>query len=178
MKWLAAVLLAGVVTSSPAVAQEALPTVPAPVIMVDTDRLYTDSAFGKSLRDEIEAQIAQLNVENARIVADLTEEEQSLAQRKPDMDRDAFRAEAEAFDIKVQDIRAARDAKEAELQRAQAVARQQFFAQASPIVGQLMERRGAIAVLDVRAVFVYVGTLDVTDAAIAAIDATLLDPAQ
>lgn len=169
--WVAAAFL----VASPVFAQDAqFPSIAAPVVIVDSERLYTDSGYGLFLRSEIDVQITQLNVENERIIADLTAEEQDLAVRRPDMDPAVFRAEATAFDEKVQEIRQASDAKEAELSRAQSDARLKFFDQVRPIVGQLMVDRGAIAVLDSRTIFVVVRSLDITNDAIMAIDAALL----
>ena len=168
--------VAAVMAAAPVMAQDAqFTSVAPPVVMVDSERLYTDSTYGRSLRTQIETQITQLNIENERIIADLTAEEQDLAERRPDMDVDVFRAAAAAFDTKVQDIRQARDAKEAELGRAQTAARVQFYDEARPIVGQLMVDRGAVAVLDSRSIFVVVRSMDITNDAIAAIDAALLD---
>jgi len=130
------------------------------------------------LLKKIDEKIIQLNVENERIIADLEAEEQDLAIRRPNMDVADFRAEATAFDAKVQEIRQAVDEKEAELTRAQATARVMFYDQARPIVGQLMVARGAAAVLDSRTSFVWLDSIDITNDAIAAIDAALLPAAE
>ena len=169
--WVTAAFLA----ASPALAQEAsVRTVAPSVVMMDSERLYTESQYGLFLRGEIDAQIVQLNVENERIIADLQAEEQDLAVRRPTMDVADFRAEAAAFDAKVQDIRQAVDEKEAELGRAQTTARATFYDQSRPIIGQLMVRRGAVVVLDSRTSFVWIDSIDITNDAIAAIDAALL----
>lgn len=179
MKWVLAWVTAAVLAAAPVAAQEAATqAAPTQVYIVDTERLYTDSRFGRSLRGQIEDQITQLNIENERIVADLTAEEQDLARRRPDMDVAEFRAEAAAFDTKVQDIRQARDAKEAELQRAQSNARVTFYNQARPVVWQLMASRGGVAVIDSRSALVFLRNVDITDAAIEAIDKTLAPDAE
>ena len=91
------------------------------------------------------------------------------------MDPAAFRAEAEAFDEKVQGIRAAQDAKERALDDSLAAGRDNFFVAIRPILGQLMVENGAGAILDRRSVVLSVGRIDITDAAIAVIDATVGD---
>jgi Skp family chaperone for outer membrane proteins len=172
------VAVALMMTALPAAAQDVQPVpTPSAVIVVDSERLFIESAYGKKLRADIDAQAAAVNVENERIVADLTTEERSLTVRRPTMTPEAFREEAAAFDTKVQEIRRARDAKEAELQQARSDARVTFYEQARPIVGQLMIERGAVAVLDSRSVFVVVRSVDVTAEAIAKIDAALMPTA-
>ena len=152
-------------------AQDALPP---PVLIIDNERLYIESQYGKQIRAELDAAAESLRAENERIVAALTEEEKSLTERRPDMSVEDFRAEAEEFDTRVQEIRRARDAKERELQQARADGRVTFFEQVRPIVGQLMIDKGALAVLDSRSVFVAVRSADITDEAIASIDNALL----
>lgn len=145
------------------------------ILIIDNERLYLESRYGQQIRSEIEAAATALRAENERIVGALTEEEKSLTERRPTMTPEAFRAEAEDFDARVQDIRRARDAKENELQQARADGRVLFFDEARPIVGKLMIDRGAVVVLDSRSVFVAVRSADITDAAIAVIDDTLLN---
>lgn len=148
---------------------------PAPVLIVDNERLYLDSQYGQQIRAEIEVSAEALRAENDQIVAALTEEERSLTERRPSMTVEEFRAAAAEFDARVQDIRRARDAKEAELQNARANGRVVFFDEVRPLIGQLMIDRGALVVLDSRSVFVAVRVADITDDAIAVIDATLLE---
>jgi len=66
-------VFAALVAATPAFAQDTqFPTAAPPVVMVDSERLYTDSGYGRFLRAEVEEQITQLNIENERIIADLT----------------------------------------------------------------------------------------------------------
>ena len=151
---------------------------PAPVLIIDNERLYADSQYGQQLRAGFEAEAEALRAENDQIVAALTEEEQELTERRPTMSVEDFRAAAEEFDTRVQEIRRARDAKEAQLQQARANGRATFFDDVRPLIGQMMIDRGALAVLDSRSVFVAVRVADITDEAIALIDANLLEPTQ
>ena len=160
--------------------QPAAPLAPAPapaaVLLIDTERLFLESAYGQQLRAAIEAEAEALNAENERIVAELTAEERRLTERRPTMEPEAFRAEAAAFDARVQDIRRERDARESALQLARSNASTQFFERVRPIVGQLMIERGASTVIDSRSVFVTVRSVDITQAAVARIDAELATP--
>ena len=172
---LALCLVLGLATAAPAQdLQTGRDVLPPPVVVLDTERLFLESAYADSLRAEIEAEATILRAENEDLVAELTAEEQSLTERRPNMTPEAFRAEADAFDQKVQRIRSERDAKEAELQAAQAELRLRFFDEVRPIVGRLMVDRGALAVIDSRSIVVARRAADITDDAITLVDDTLL----
>ena len=89
-----------------------------------------------------------------------------------------FRAEADAFDEKVVGIRRAQDAKEQELQDGLTAARSNFETAIRPVLGKLMQDREAAVLMARRDVILYFGAIDITDAAIAQIDATLGDGTQ
>lgn len=146
-----------------------------PVLTIDPDRLFTESLFGQRVNAEILAQTEALGIENRRIEAALTEEERSLTLRRPTMTVEAFRAEASAFDAKVQAIRRAQDTKERDLQQGLAVGRDAFIVAASPVLGQMMAESGAAVILDQRSVFLGVAVVDITDEAITAINAAIGD---
>ena len=171
-----AVLAFALVLGQGAVAQTT-PAAPAPgaVLILDSDRLYQDSRYGQQIRARLDADAAALKAENDRIVAALTEEERSLTTRRPTLTPEAFRKEAQEFDTKVQGIRRARDTKEIELQTARATAQKDFYGQVQAIVGQIMLERGAAVTLDQRSVFVALSAADITQDAIARIDATFVD---
>lgn len=176
------VLLVGL--AGPAMAQRAEPEVVPPaveapaaggIVVLDTDRLFTESLFGQTLATALQTETEALIEENRRIEAELTAEEQSLTQRRAEMTPTAFRNEADAFDARVQQIRRERDAKERALQQEAAAGREQFLAAIGPTLGQVMMARGAAVILDRRTVFLSTGAVDVTDTAIAAVDAAIGD---
>ena len=156
------------------------PVVDAPVqvLILDTERLFAQSRYAQDLRAAIDAQAAELNAENDRIVATLTEEEQDLTQRRPTMTNEAFRAEADAFNERVSRIRVEQDAKESALQDRIARGREAFLAAATPILGRLMLEAGAAVLLERRDVFLGVGLVDITERAVSEIDAEIGDGQQ
>lgn len=156
-------------------APEATAQLRSPVLTIDLDRLLAESLFGQRLSDDLRSETEALAAENRRIEAALTAEVESLTDRRPDMTVEDFRAEADAFDERVQGIRRAQDAKERALQEALARGREAFLEVATPILGRIMADSGAAVILDRRSVFLSVGIVDVTDEAIAAIDAELGD---
>jgi len=162
----------------PAQAQDVAPpaaagpaaSVASPVLTLDQERLFAESAWGRRVQADIEKASLALIAENRRIEADLTAEEKSLTARRATLAPEAFRAEADAFDARVVAIRNERDAKARGLNRLRDAERKNFFAAAIPIMGQMMQDRGAVAILDVRAIFLSVSSIDVTDQMIRRID--------
>ena len=147
------------------------------MLVIDTDRVFTDSLFGQRIAATVLADSEALVAENRRIEAALTEEERSLTLRRPTMAIADFRAEADAFDERVQGIRSAQDAKQRSLQDGITTGREQFLQAVRPVLGQLMQEAGAAVILDRRTVFLAIGSIDITDLAIVRIDAALGDGA-
>ncbi|MEJ8560712.1 OmpH family outer membrane protein [Yoonia sp. GPGPB17] len=145
------------------------------MLIIDSERLFVETLYGQRLASELAEQAAELQAENDRIVESLTLEERSLTIRRPDMELEAFRAEAEAFDRKVQEVRRVRDAKNVELQVASAEARSRFEQQVQGIVANIMLERGAALVMEQRNVILSVRAANITDDAIVRIDAELGD---
>ena len=121
-------------------------------------------------RSVIENASAALAAENRQIEAALSAEERSLTERRAKLTPEQFRAEADAFDEKVVGIRNAQDAKSRSIGQQRDGERQKFFAAAFPFIGQVLRQRGAVAILDSRAVFLSADAIDVTDELIARLD--------
>jgi Skp family chaperone for outer membrane proteins len=149
-----------------------------PVLTIDPERLFAESLYGRRVAADLRTEAEALDLENQRIETALTEEERDLTRRRPAMAVEDFRIEAEAFDDKVQGIRDAQDAKERSLQQAVSDRRATFLDAATPILAQIMIDSGAAVILDRRSVFLGVGIVDITDRAIAAVDAELGDGSQ
>lgn len=146
-----------------------------PILTITQDRLYSGTLFGKVLQARTEAATQALQAENRKIEADLEAEEQALTARRAAMAAPEFRALADAFDAKVEGIRAAQDAKARALAKDHDDGRKQFFETAVPILAQLMGDMGAVAIFDKSAIVLSFDRIDVTDVAIARIDAVLGD---
>lgn len=148
------------------------------ILTIQPDRLFSDSAFGRRVGREIEAEGAVLTAENRRIEAELRAEELELTERRSEMTPEAFRALADAFDQKVQETRRRQDQKLREINQLNEQARRDFLTATLPILKQILQETGAGAMLDHSSVFLSVGAADVTDLAISRIDAVLGDGAQ
>ena len=147
------------------------------ILTIQPDRLFSESAFGRRVAQEIEAEGAVLTAENRRIEADLRAEEQLLAERRQTMEPAAFRILADAFDEKVQETRRLQEQKLREIKIIGESGRRDFFLISLPILQQVMRETGAGAILEQSTVFLSADSADITDLAISRIDAVLGDGA-
>lgn len=145
------------------------------LIIVDQEAMFLQSAFGKRIRAELEEASRALSAENRQIEAELTAEERGLTDRRSTIPIEEFRREAAAFDAKVVRIRTEREAKGRDLNRRADQERKRFLEAALPVLEQLVQERGALAVLDSRTVLLSSQSVNVTDEVIARLDATLGD---
>ncbi|GGH19049.1 periplasmic chaperone for outer membrane proteins Skp [Cribrihabitans marinus] len=173
---LAFCILAAVWTAGPAPAQQT--GVPqGEILTISADRLFSESLFGRRIADEVEAESAVLAAENERIIAALSREEAELTERRGTMQPEAFRALADAFDRKVQEHRSTQKAKLEALSERTEEAQSRFFVIAQPVLEALMKEAGAGVILERSSVFLSANATDITDLAIARIDATIGDGA-
>ena len=173
----------------PAPAQEAAPPVPAPppaagagamlssVLTIDQEQVFARSAFGQRLRAELEARGQALAAQNREIEAALTAEERALTDLRPSLPPDEFRARAAAFDARVTELRRQQDQKGRDLADLPELGRATFWRAALPLVADIARDRGAVAILDSRAVLISAETVDITEEAIRRLDAELGDGA-
>lgn len=169
----AAVAAALLVCAMPALAQEQ----GSGILTVDSESLFAQSAFGRRVAREIEADSQALEAENRQIEAELQAEEQELTLRRPQVTPEAFRALADAFDEKVQRIRVQQNSKARALQSKLEEERLKFLGVVGDVLEGLLAERGAVAILDVRQVFFAVRAIDVTQSAIEKVDAAVGDGA-
>lgn len=149
------------------------PAAVTPILTVDQERLFSDSAFGKAAQQALENESRALAAENRRIETELVGEERALTDLRNTLPVDDFRKRAQAFDEKVVRIRQEQDAKSRELGRRTEEDRKRLLQTAVPILAQLVAERGAVAVLDVRAVLIASSQIDITDDAITRLDKVL-----
>lgn len=145
------------------------------VLIIDGDQIYIQSQYGQRIEAELAAEVAAVRAENDEIIATLREEELSLTARRPDMDPEAFRQEAAAFDAKVEEVRRAREAKSSEVQQRQINARTEFDRRVQTIIANFLFERGAAIVIDINDAVVWVRSANITDDVIARIDLELGD---
>jgi len=141
-----------------------------PVLTLNQDGLYINSAFGKRVQAELEAISKDLAAENREIEAALVDEEQRLTEKRPDMVPEEFRKVAEEFDERVTGIRQAQEEKANEIRRDADTERARFFELAFPVLLELVEETGAVAILSDTAVIFSVRQIDITREAIERVD--------
>lgn len=164
--------LLGASIAFPCAAQEDLRQ---PVLTIDPDRLFAETAFGRRVLRAVETQSTALARENRRIEAELIAEERALTEQRAELSVEEFRALADAFDEKVQALRAEQDAKTRDVQALRDTERQRFINEIAPVLSDLVRARGADVVVDRRTVFLSSARVDITDEAITMIDTRLGD---
>lgn len=161
----------------PAIAQDS--GVPqAPVLTVDSDRLFSASAFGRRVASELEAASRALAIENREIEQALEAEELDLTRRRAELPPEEFTALADAFDEKVERLRDEQDAKGRALNLRSEEVRSEFLNFALPVLAGIVRDAGAVAILERRQIFLAVDAIDVTDLAIERLDHQLGDGRQ
>lgn len=144
-----------------------------PVLIIQPERLFSESAYGGRITREIEADLSVLTAENRRIEAELRAEELELKERRKTMDGEAFRALADSFDTRVQSTRAEQGTKFEEINRRFEAGKAAFLTAAEPVLEQIMLEAGASVVLERGSAFLALPSADITDLAIARVDAVL-----
>lgn len=158
--------------TEPALGQEEQ-IIASPILTIDSERLFLESAFGRRVAQQAENQLSELSAENRQIEADLEAEERALTEQRPTLSPEQFRALADAFDAKVQQTRADQAAKARAINEQLDVERGQFLNAAAPVLEKLMRQAGAAVILERRSIFVSASAVEITSEAIDALDASL-----
>ncbi|MEO0633160.1 MAG: OmpH family outer membrane protein [Pseudomonadota bacterium] len=144
-----------------------------PIVTIDPERFYLDSAFGQSILTEVDSRNRALAAENRALEAQLEAEERELKELRPTLSPEDFRDLADAFDARVQAIRREREAEGRAISVMLDENRDQFLQAAQPVLEQIMRELGAAVVLDVNFVYASASAVDITDRAIAGVNAVL-----
>ncbi len=142
---------------------------------LDEEGLFTTSAFGQRVLQEIDTASRALEQENEQLLAQLTARELELTDARTTMPPADFRAAADAFDQQAELIRRTQAEKRQRLGQFQENEQRRFFALAAPILQNVLVASGAQVVIDARAVILGVEGMDLTREAIAAVNAAIGD---
>lgn len=141
-----------------------------PILIIDRERLFIESALGQSITARLNDISAGLEAETRKIIINLEAEELSLSAARSTLPAEDFRALAEAFDIKVQQLRQDRSTAEEQhlldIEKAKAT----FLEQVNPILAVLMQEAGAVVLMERRNVVISANSIDITAKAISRID--------
>lgn len=142
-----------------------------PLMSIDQERLFLESEWGERVQNELAERSRDFAEENERLAQEFSDEEQELTRLRDTLSPEEFRARADEFDQRVVEVRRERDSMGQELQALFEQERTAFLQASLPLLAQLMEERGAVAVLDQRVIFVSAEAIDVTQALIERINA-------
>lgn len=157
--------------AGPAPAQQAeIP--PSPLLVINQERLLTGSALGQMVAAVDEAEKKVLAGEGESLSVALEAEEKALTEKRKQVTPEAFRILADEFDTRVVAIRADQDVKAAALGAAIEGRRRQFYNRIAPVLLAIMQKYQASVMMDQRSVILSVRSVNVTDEAVARIDAT------
>jgi Skp family chaperone for outer membrane proteins len=140
------------------------------VVSVNRERLIQSSQFGRALNNNLAEQQGALVEENEALAKDLEREELELTELRKTLSTEEFAPLAEAFDVKVKEVRRVQDQKAVALAQSIEGARFRFFRQAERVIAELMSDNGIVFVLDESAVWISQGG-DVTNLVIEKLDA-------
>lgn len=164
-------MLAGGVGTPPRAQQ--LGVVQSDVLVIDIERLLSETEYGQRLQAGIEAARDELIGRNDRVATELEAEEQALTEKRAITPPEEFREMADAFDTKVTQLRRESDQLSRDLERRRDLAPVQFMRVVQPVLADLLEEADAVALLDLRSVILSADVADVTDLAISRIDARI-----
>lgn len=159
----------------PAPAAEPVLLPKAAVLVLDQDRLFGDSLFGKAVLARHQQAIEALQAENRRIETALETEERDLTDRRSKLPAIEFQTLAAEFDSKAEGIRKAQTAKSDDIKARLEAEQRRFVQTVRPVLDALMQEVGALVIIDTRAVIYSQSGVDVTTTAIARLDAVLGD---
>lgn len=171
----AAVVTAALALSAVPVRAQDMGHTVSPILTIDRDQLYAGTAYGQRMKRELDAASQALADQTRQIEAALEKEEESLTEKRATLPADEFRTLADAFDQKVQTLRSDREKAQSDMQAQIEQAQIAFFKTIGPVLGQLVRERGAVLILDRRAILLAAADVDITREAIARIDAVLGD---
>ncbi|MCH8467364.1 MAG: OmpH family outer membrane protein [Roseinatronobacter sp.] len=143
--------------------------------ILDEEQAFRQSLFGLRVAQEVEAASRALEAENERLLGELTAREAELTILRAEMSVEEFRAAATAFDLQAEATRQSQSEKRQRLVQFEDAERRRFFANIGPVLQDLLDRLGGQVLIDARAVIIGPSGLDMTEEAVAAIDAVLGD---
>lgn len=156
---------------------DAKPMAGAPILTVDQDSLFNQSDWGKRTKRMLDENGSRIAAENERLSSQLSTEETALTQQRATLDPAEFRKRAEAFDTRATAVRRERAQVVEDLNDWAEADRLAFYRAALPLMGEMMQERGAVAVLDRRTVFASLDAIDLTQDLVTRLNAELGDGA-
>ncbi|MCZ7675902.1 MAG: OmpH family outer membrane protein [Roseovarius sp.] len=175
LRRLAAVTAAVICLGSPPAAAQETGRVQSDILILDPERVFEESQLGQRMLADHRAEREELAARNRKLEAELEAEERDLTDRRAELSPEEFRKLADAFDARVQDIRRDSERRVRDLERDRERLPVAFLRRAEPLLIAVMRDMGGVVLLDARTVLLRADAVDITDAAIARIDAAIGD---
>ena len=147
-----------------------LPGVAAPVLVLNQDRLLTDSEAGRRILADENATWQKHEAEGVELEQILEAEERELSELRDTLPLEDFQQRAVAFDEKVVRIRQDFAERSDTLARELDTRRKAFISEVVPFITQIMGERGASLVFEQRGVLISLPQVDITLEVIRRID--------
>ena len=144
------------------------------ILVVDLERAYQISKFGKALRDTFNIENKSFNQENSIILNDLKEEEIQLTEDRAILSPEDFSVAAKAFDKKVQKIRKIRLDQIKVVEENFKLLKPFFFRRMDQFFDVIMKEFDATAILEKKSVVRSNKAIDITDLLVERVDREFL----
>ncbi|WP_283177952.1 OmpH family outer membrane protein [Gemmobacter sp. 24YEA27] len=146
------------------------------LLTLNQAELFEKSAWGMAATKAAEQAAAEVSAENRAIEAALEQEERDLTAKRAGMTAEAFSVLARDFDTRVEDFRQSQDAKVRAINRKLDEDRKVFLDRSVPLMVELLDEYGAVAIIGDDVLILSRSSADVTQRAIALMDQRLPAP--
>ena len=144
------------------------------ILVVDLDRAYEISIYGKSMREQFRKDNQDVAAENTLILNALKDEELQLTEDRANLSAEEFAAAAAAFDPKVQKIRSARLEKIRQVDEQFKGLKPQFFKRIEPFFDLIMQQFNATVILEKSSILRSIEGIDITELLVERVDEAYL----
>ena len=145
------------------------------ILVVDLDRAYNSSKFGKLIRKKFELENQSFNEENDAILDSLKREEIKLTKERESLSPENFSKAARAFDKKAVAIRAVRLEKIRLVDKKFQELKPLFYNQIRPIIEKIMREYDASIILEKNSVIWSLASIDITSLIVERVDKAFMD---
>ena len=145
------------------------------ILVVDLDRAYKSSKFGKLIRKNFELENQSFNEENDAILDSLKREEIKLTKERASLSPENFSKAAKAFDKKAVAIRAVRLDKIRLVDKKFQELKPLFYNQIRPIIEKIMREYDASIILEKNSVVWSLASIDITSIIVERVDKAFMD---
>ena len=143
------------------------------ILVVDLDRAYEISIYGKSVREQFRKDNQDVAAKNTLILNALKDEELQLTEDRANLSAEEFAAAA-AFDAKVQKIRSARLEKIRQVDEQFKGLKPQFFKRIEPFFDLIMQQFNATVILEKSSILRSIEGIDITELLVERVDEAYL----